>query len=125
MHESFTYKSVSDWASLGVRCKEEILKKAIVRVQDLLEKRDADDKQNKAIKKKKVTDIKSLIQNKDEVRTEVTSRKVRDKEKVKAKNQTFLQNVEENFKNNYFFLYLILKKSKNRLLKTKIKIVAI
>ena len=96
LHESFTYKSVSDWASLGVRCKEEILKKAIVRVQDLLEKRDADDKQNKAIKKKKVTDIKSLIQNKDKVRTEVTSRKVRDKEKVKAKNQTFLQNVEEN-----------------------------
>jgi hypothetical protein len=96
LHASFTYKSVSDWASLGVRCKEEILRKAIVRVQDLLEKRDADDKQYKAIKKKKVTDIKSLIQNKDEVRTEVTSRKVRDKEKVKAKNQTFLQNVEEN-----------------------------
>jgi hypothetical protein len=39
-------------------------------------------------------DFKSLIQNKDEVRTEITSRKVRDKEKIKAENQTFLQNVE-------------------------------
>jgi hypothetical protein len=95
LHGSFSYKSVSDWANLGLRCKEEMLRKAIVRVQDLLEKKEAGDKKNKAIKIKKVADIKSLIQNKDEVRTEVTSRKVRDKEKVKAKNQIFLQNVEE------------------------------
>ena len=94
LHASFSYKSVSDWANLGLRCKEEMLRKAIVRVQDLLEKKEAEDKHNKAIKIKKVADFKSLIQNKDEVRTEITSRKVRDKEKIKAKNQTFLQNVE-------------------------------
>ena len=71
------------------------MRKAIVRVQDLLEKKTAEDKHNKAIKIKKVADIKSLIQNKDELRTEITSRKVRHKEKIKAKNQAFLQNVEE------------------------------
>lgn len=96
LHASVSYKSISDWSNLGVRCKEEVLRKAIIRVQDLLEKKEADDKHNKAIKIKKVADIKSLIRNKDEVRTEVTSRKDRDKEKVKAKNQTFLQKVEEN-----------------------------
>ena len=35
LHASFSYKSVSDWANLGLRCKEEMLRKAIVRVQDL------------------------------------------------------------------------------------------
>lgn len=83
-------------AHLGVRCKEEILRKAIVRVQDLLEKKERENKHNKAIKIKKVADLKILIQNKDEVRTEITSRKVRDKDKIKAKNQIFLQSVQEN-----------------------------
>ena len=61
-----------------------MLRKAIVRVQDLLEKKEAEDKHNKAIKIKKVADIKSFIQSKDEVRTEITPRKVRDKEKIKV-----------------------------------------
>ena len=96
LHASLSYKTVSDWAHLGVRCKEEILRKAIVRVQDLLEKKERENKHNKAIKIKKVADLKILMQNKDEVRTEITSRKVRDKDKIKAKNQIFLQSVQEN-----------------------------
>lgn len=94
LHNSKSMKSLRDYEELRQRYNEELVKIAIKKVQDKLETfKDAEIK-IKTVRNKAIARISTTIINKDEVTTQITSKKKRDKDAIKAKNQKFLEKVE-------------------------------
>jgi len=94
LHNSKSAKTILDYEELRHRYNEELFKTAIKRVQDKLETCKVTEMKSKTIRNKAITQISSLIMVKDEVTTQFTSTKVKNKDAIKAKNQAFLKKVE-------------------------------
>jgi len=100
LHNSKSLKTLKDYEELRQRYNEELFMTAIKKVQDKLDTLKVTEVKKKAIRNKSITQISTLIINKDEVTTQITSKKVKDKDAIIAKNQKFLQKVDTRVANN-------------------------
>ena len=100
LHNSKSAKTLPDYEELRHRYNEELFKTAIKRVQDKLETCKVTEMKSKIIRNKAITQISSLIMIKDEVTTQNNSKKVKNKDAIKAKNQAFLKKVNARLTKN-------------------------
>ena len=89
LHNTKSVKTLKDHEELRQRYNEELFRTAMKKVQDKLDTLKVTEVKKKTIRNKSITQISTLIINKDEVTTQITSKKVKDKDAIIAKIKNF------------------------------------
>jgi hypothetical protein len=95
LHSACSLKTETELCVLRAKYNEDLFQNAIGRVNDKLKKQKVVERSKKTQIITKLAQINKIIKEKDEIITQVTSTKVKNKVEVIAKNQIFLDNIAE------------------------------